>query len=638
MSDTLPPDIAVAETGAEAVTRNFGIIDEREQAALRAATVLIAGCGSVGGAVVEPLARLGVMRFRLADPDHFDVTNLNRQACVLADVGQPKPEVLARRVRAIAPSAEVTCYPEGLTLENLDEALDGVHVAFDAIDPQMSAWVKYQLHERAAQRGIPVVAGADFGGKPAVYVFDYRRNPVPFHGTAGAEAHRENRVWESVRWFGRTHFPSDYLPVMADRLTHGGTWPQISYCVLGMGALASKVMLDLLMNRRTRHVVTVDLHAAAMPLAAALTHRARMPLELLRTLRAVRTAARGRPQQPVADPPPPRPPLPERLAVVLAGARLAPSAYNSQPWRFELLDNSTVRLAPDSGRWPSAAPDPLGWAESLGCAMGAVSYLAHGTWEAHQGDWREADWFAGRFHCDRLREDVLARQGALGLRATHRHDLLRTPLDGSTLKRIELMCTDRNLTLETVTGATALDRLARGELDAAAHGGPADESPADDHELWAWLTERARTEDGRRSFGDPSALLGVSAGARVLARALRSPAPPHRRLPGPSALVTARNRARRLRNCGAVLVLRGPGRTVADRLDAGAALMQMWLVLTEAGYAAQPLWSEFGGRGGGPGADREGTVLAVLRTGRATTSPTPRVARCPVEASMRWTG
>ncbi|MER6564375.1 ThiF family adenylyltransferase, partial [Streptomyces sp. NPDC001027] len=102
-----PETSGPVDFGAEAVSRNLGILNDREQAALRAATVLVAGCGSVGGAVVEPLVRLGVTRFRLADPDSFDVSNLNRQACVAADVGKPKPEVLAHRVKAINPCSEV---------------------------------------------------------------------------------------------------------------------------------------------------------------------------------------------------------------------------------------------------------------------------------------------------------------------------------------------------------------------------------------------------------------------------------------------------------------------------------------------------------------------------------------------------
>ncbi|WP_371574159.1 ThiF family adenylyltransferase [Streptomyces sp. NBC_01314] len=627
-TDTHRADIDVVAAGAEAVSRNADIISEREQAALRAATVLVAGCGG-GGGVVEPLTRLGVLRFRLADPDRFDVSNLNRQACAQADVGRSKPEAIADRVRALNPSADVTVYPQGLTLENLDEALDGAHIVFDGIDPTMSAWVKYQLHERAARRGIPVLAGMDFGGKPTLYVFDYRRNPVPFYGRASAEAHRENRLWESMRWTGRTHVPSDFLPIQADRFANGGTWPQIGYCVLGLATLTTRTVVDLLMNRRTRHVVTMDVHAAVMSRPAALMHRARMPVELVKTRRALRAAARRGPRPREAAPQPPRP-LPERLATVLGGARLAPSAYNAQPWRFELLDDRTVRLAPDPERWPAADRHPLGWAESLGCALGSMTYLAHGEWETRPADQGGALESVGRFHCDRLRDDILPRQGALGLRATHREDLLRTPLDQATAKRIELLCAERNLTLDTVTGPTALARLARTELDSAMAA-----DPARDVELRAWLRERARTGSGRRSFGGPSDLLDRSGATGALARALHSDAVPHV-LARPLGSAAASGQARRLRNCGAVLVLRGPRRTVADRLEAGATLMHIWLTLTEAGYAAQPLRGELGRPSAGLGSDGDNEILAVLRTGRATTTPLHQVTRCPVEASVRW--
>ncbi|WP_105967716.1 ThiF family adenylyltransferase [Streptomyces geranii] len=629
-ADTHRADVDVAAAGAEAVSRNADIIGPREQAALRAATVLVAGCGG-GGGVVEPLTRLGVLRFRLADPDRFDVSNLNRQACTQADVGRSKPEAIADRVRALNPSADVTVYPQGLTLDNLDEALDGAHIVFDGIDPTMSAWVKYQLHERAARRGIPVLAGMDFGGKPTLYVFDYRRNPVPFYGRASAEAHRENRLWESMRWTGSTHVPSDFLPVQADRFANGGTWPQIGYCVLGLATLTTRAVVDLLMNRRTRHVVTMDVHAAVMTRPAALLHRARMPVELLKTRRALRAATRRGPRPKETAPQPPRP-LPERLATLLDGARLAPSAYNAQPWRFELLDDRTVLPAPDPARWPAADRDPLGWADSLGCALGAMTYLAHGEWEPRPPGQTEALGPVGRFHCDRLRDDVLLRQGVLGLRATHREDLLRTPLDQSTAKRIELLCAERNLTLDTVTGPTALARLARTEFDAAMSA-----DPARDAELRAWLRERARTAKGRSSFGDQSDLLDGSGLPGSLARALHGETV-QAALARPLRSAAAKGQARRLRNSGAVLVLRGPRRTVADRLEAGAALMHIWLTLTEAGYAAQPLRGEFGRPPAGLASDGDNGILAILRTGRATAAPPHRIMRCPVEGSVRWAG
>lgn len=39
----------------------------------------IAGCGGIGGAVAERLVRLGVRHIKIADPDYFDLSNINRQ-------------------------------------------------------------------------------------------------------------------------------------------------------------------------------------------------------------------------------------------------------------------------------------------------------------------------------------------------------------------------------------------------------------------------------------------------------------------------------------------------------------------------------------------------------------------------------
>jgi molybdopterin/thiamine biosynthesis adenylyltransferase len=41
------------------ISRNRGLISESEQRTLRGATILIAGCGGIGGAAIEPLVRAG---------------------------------------------------------------------------------------------------------------------------------------------------------------------------------------------------------------------------------------------------------------------------------------------------------------------------------------------------------------------------------------------------------------------------------------------------------------------------------------------------------------------------------------------------------------------------------------------------
>src|SRR5947209_3868414 len=87
---TLPPR---DEFYAQFVTRNRGLITEEEQERLRTANILVAGCGSVGGAAVEPLIRLGAENLILAEPGEYDLPNINRQSVRLQDIGRNKAEV-----------------------------------------------------------------------------------------------------------------------------------------------------------------------------------------------------------------------------------------------------------------------------------------------------------------------------------------------------------------------------------------------------------------------------------------------------------------------------------------------------------------------------------------------------------------
>src|SRR5437762_2127940 len=57
---------------AQLIARNRGLITEAEQERLRQSTLLIAGCGSIGGAVIEPLVRMGAEHLVLAEPDGYD--------------------------------------------------------------------------------------------------------------------------------------------------------------------------------------------------------------------------------------------------------------------------------------------------------------------------------------------------------------------------------------------------------------------------------------------------------------------------------------------------------------------------------------------------------------------------------------
>ncbi len=99
----LPPH---DEFYAQITVRNRGLIDADDQSRLRTANILIAGCGSVGGAAVEPLVRMGAESLTLAEPDGYDLHNINRQSARLQDIGRNKAEVFQEHIRDINPYAD----------------------------------------------------------------------------------------------------------------------------------------------------------------------------------------------------------------------------------------------------------------------------------------------------------------------------------------------------------------------------------------------------------------------------------------------------------------------------------------------------------------------------------------------------
>ncbi|MCB1104251.1 MAG: tRNA threonylcarbamoyladenosine dehydratase [Opitutaceae bacterium] len=133
-------------------------------ARLSAAQVCVVGVGGVGSWTVEALARSGVGALTLIDLDDVCVTNVNRQLPALdGQIGRPKVEVLAERVRLINPGCKVTAKTEFFTAASAERMLSGgFDCVIDAID---SVGNKALLVAECHKRGLPVVTIGGAGGR-----------------------------------------------------------------------------------------------------------------------------------------------------------------------------------------------------------------------------------------------------------------------------------------------------------------------------------------------------------------------------------------------------------------------------------------------------------------------------------------
>jgi len=154
-----------------AYSRNIGWLTTTEQAILRGKRIAIAGMGGVGGFHVLTLARLGLEKFNIADFDHFELANFNRQAgATISTLGKSKVETLANQARDINPGMNARLFPQGITAENLREFFVGVDLYVDGLD-FFAIQAREQVFDYCARHGIPAITVAPLGMSAAMLNF-----------------------------------------------------------------------------------------------------------------------------------------------------------------------------------------------------------------------------------------------------------------------------------------------------------------------------------------------------------------------------------------------------------------------------------------------------------------------------------
>jgi hypothetical protein len=270
----------------EMTRRNQPSISPDEQHALRATRILVAGCGSIGGATVVPLVRLGAEHFVLCEPGEYELNNLNRQAADLGDIGRNKAEVQAAKARAINPEAELLVVPDGVTGENVDWLVGTTDIVLDGVDvtePQ-GITAKRLLHDEAWRQRRLVISGLDLGGTQLVYAFDYRDGGIqPFNGRLRGQPDGIGALEFLAKLIDPLDVPRELL-AYTEAMIRGeaGSPPQLAPTADQFGVLAAWMVLDFAAGRPVRRRIKVAIPDLIRPRGSRVTSEAARVVQLAR--------------------------------------------------------------------------------------------------------------------------------------------------------------------------------------------------------------------------------------------------------------------------------------------------------------------------------------------------------------------
>lgn len=138
----------------------FHDIGKAGQERLLNSRVLLVGCGALGAAHAEMLARAGVGKLRIVDRDFVEFTNLQRQTLFSEeDANERLPKAIAakNRIAAINSEIEVEAIIADVNHSNVESLIDGCDLVIDGTD---NFQVRYLLNDACVKHRKTWIYGA----------------------------------------------------------------------------------------------------------------------------------------------------------------------------------------------------------------------------------------------------------------------------------------------------------------------------------------------------------------------------------------------------------------------------------------------------------------------------------------------
>lgn len=141
----------------------FDAIGEKGQQQLADSRVLIVGCGALGSAHAESLARAGVGTLRIVDRDFVEASNLQRQTMFTeadAEERLPKAAAAANHIREINSNIRVEAEVVDINHSNVERLIKGCQLVLDGTD---NFDTRYLINDACVKHQINWIYGAAVG-------------------------------------------------------------------------------------------------------------------------------------------------------------------------------------------------------------------------------------------------------------------------------------------------------------------------------------------------------------------------------------------------------------------------------------------------------------------------------------------
>lgn len=143
-------------------------IGEGGQQKLKEARVLLVGAGGLGCPIALYLTSTGIGHLGIMDDDVVSASNLGRQVLYQEnEIGQPKVNCAARRLKVLNGEASITPYPIRLTKDNADEIISQYDLVVDGCDNHATRYLISDTCFRLKKAYVYAAIGA-FHGQIAI--------------------------------------------------------------------------------------------------------------------------------------------------------------------------------------------------------------------------------------------------------------------------------------------------------------------------------------------------------------------------------------------------------------------------------------------------------------------------------------